>query len=101
MQQRGVYLVLRLPNSTSCTQEQDQLYQEFKVKMRTKTSKIFSSKLCQRSLKIKQLKNELQTLGFHEDIRMVSDVTDDTSDQPAIVAENCTVTPEMKIILEN
>ena len=31
---------------------------------------------------------------------MVTDVTDDTSDQPAIVAADCTVTPEMKIILD-
>ena len=70
------------------------------MKTRTKTSEIFSSKLYQRSLKIKQLKNELQTLGFHEDIRMVTDVTNDTSDQPAIVAVDFTVTPEMKIILD-
>ena len=100
MQQQGVYLVLGLPNSTSYTQEQDQLYQEFKMKTRTKTSEIFSYKLYQCSLKIKQLKNELQTLGFHEDIRMVTDVTDDTSNQPAIVVADCTVTPEMKIILD-
>ena len=60
----------------------------------------FSSKLYQRSLKIKQLKNELWTLRFHDDIRMVTDVTDDTSDQPAIVAADWTVTPEMKIILD-
>ena len=70
------------------------------MKTRTKTSEIFSSKLYQRSLKTKQLKNELRTLGFHEDIRMVADVTDDTSDQPAIVSADCTVTPEMKIILD-
>ena len=31
---------------------------------------------------------------------MVTDVTDDTSNQPAIVAADCTVTPEMKIILD-
>ena len=32
MQQCGVYIVLGLPNNTSCTQEQDQLYQEFEGK---------------------------------------------------------------------
>ena len=31
---------------------------------------------------------------------MVTDVTDDTSDQPAIVAVDCTVTPEMKVVLD-
>ena len=31
---------------------------------------------------------------------MVTDVTNDTSDQPAIVAVDFTVTPEMKIILD-
>ena len=31
---------------------------------------------------------------------MVTDVIDDTSDQPAIVVEDCAITIEMKVILE-
>jgi len=54
MQDEGVYLILGLPNSTSRTQEQDQLYQEFKGKTRSKTSKIFSKKLADRSSMIKK-----------------------------------------------
>ena len=45
----GVLLVLGLPNSTSCTQEQDQLYQEFKAKTRRKTQLLFQKKMNQRS----------------------------------------------------
>ena len=45
-------LVLGLPNSTSCTQEQDQLYQEFKCKTRSKTNEIYQEKLGIRSAKI-------------------------------------------------
>ena len=41
-----------------------------------------------RSLEIKQLKNEFKTLGFHEDIRMVTDVTDGISNQTDIVVED-------------
>ena len=48
----GVLLVLGLPNSTSCTQEQDQLYQEFKGKTQSKTNEIFQEKLIVRSGKI-------------------------------------------------
>ena len=62
MQQRGVYLVLGLPNSTSCTQEQDQLYQEFKGKTRSMTDKVYSDKLASRSHRIKCLKEELSLL---------------------------------------
>ena len=60
MQQGGVYLVLGLPNSTSCTQEQDQLYQEFKGKTRAMTDKVYSDKLASRSNRIKSLKEELK-----------------------------------------
>lgn len=35
MQERSSLLVLGLPNSTSCTREQDQLYEEFKGKTRS------------------------------------------------------------------
>ena len=70
------------------------------MKTRSKTSNIFSAKLYQRSLEIKKLKNELRTLGLHGNIRMVTDVTDDTSNQPAIVAADCRVTPEMKVVLD-
>ena len=45
MQDTGVYLVLRLPNRISCTQELNQLYQEFKGKIISNTSEIFSKKL--------------------------------------------------------
>ena len=31
---------------------------------------------------------------------MVTDATDDTSNQPVIVAADCTVTPEMKVVLD-
>ena len=62
MQQRGVYLVLSLPNSTSCTQEQDQLYQEFKGKTRAMTDKVYSDKLASRSIRIKSLKEELNLI---------------------------------------
>ena len=36
MTEKGVLMVLGLPNSTSYTQEQDQLYQDFKQCLRTK-----------------------------------------------------------------
>ena len=62
MQQRGVYLVLSLPNSTSCTQEQDQLYQEFKGKTRAMTDKVYSDKLASRTIRIKSLKEELSLI---------------------------------------
>ena len=70
------------------------------MKTRTRTSQIFIDKLYERSLKIKRLNTELQTLAFHEDIRMVTDITNGTSDQCAIVAADCTVILEMKIILD-
>ena len=51
MQDTGVYLFLGLPNSTSYTQELDQLYQAFKGKTGSKTSEnIQLKKVADRSL---------------------------------------------------
>ena len=49
MAEKGVLLVLGLPNSASCTQEQDQLYKDFKRCLRTKTNTIYQDKLNKRS----------------------------------------------------
>ena len=40
MMEKGVFIVLGLPNSTSCTQEQDQLYQDFKAKTKAKITNL-------------------------------------------------------------
>ena len=85
MQERGVYLVLGLPNSTSCTQELDQIYQEFKGKTRTKTEEVFALKLAKRSNLIAELKVQLKGEGFIEDCAA------DT---------NMEVTPAMAVIIE-
>ena len=84
MQERGVLLVLGLPNSTSCTQEQDQLYQEFKGKTRAMTNEVYSDKLATRSDHIKNIKEDLRGLGFREEY-----------DQD----DNNIVTPAMKVVL--
>ena len=83
MQERGVLLVLGLPNSTSCTQEQDQLYQEFKGKTRAMANEIFCNKLAIRSANIKTMKEDLRRLGFCEEY-----YKDD----------NNVVTPVMKVV---
>lgn len=41
----GALLVLGLPNSTSCTEEKDQLYQYFKIKTKRKANEIFQDKV--------------------------------------------------------
>ena len=66
MQQRGVYLVLGLPNSTSCTQEQYQLYQEFKGKTRSMTDTVYSDELAQQSNLIKSINDELEGLRSND-----------------------------------
>ena len=48
MAEKGMLLILGLPNSTSCTQEQDQLYQDFKQCLRTKTNTIYQDRLSKR-----------------------------------------------------
>ena len=100
MKDTGVYLFLGLPNSTSCTQELDQLYQEFKGKNRSKTSKIFSKKLADRSLLIKTYKDELTALDFHSNWNMITDLTQDDcdSDKAIVVLEDCVVTPDMQVV---
>ena len=70
------------------------------MKTRTSINQIFSEKLYGRSLGIRRLKAEFQILGFHEDICMVTDITNNTSDQYVIVATDCTVIQEMKIVLD-
>ena len=67
MQARGVYLVLGLPNSTSCTQELDQIYQQFKGKTCAKTEEVFSLKMATKSSRITYLKAQLRGLGFDEE----------------------------------
>ena len=67
MQEREVYLVLGLFNSTSCTQELDQIYQEIKGNIRAKTEEIFAQKLLERSTKISNLKAQLTETSFVED----------------------------------
>ena len=59
MAEKGVLLVLGLPNSTSCTQKQDQLYQDFKQCLRTKTNTIYQDKLNKRATLIGILVLEL------------------------------------------
>ena len=59
MRDTGVPTVLGLPNSTSLTQEQDQLYQDFKGKCIYMTNEAFTSKLTQRSQGIKDIEEEL------------------------------------------
>ena len=76
--------MLGLPNSTSCTQELDQIYQEFKGKTRTKTQEVFALKLAMRSNRIAELKDQLNEVGF------IEDCTDTTME----------VTPAMRGILE-
>ena len=97
MQDTGEYIVLGLPNSTSCTQELDQIYQAFKGKTRSKTSKIFSKKLADRSLLIQTYKGELTALGFHGNWHMITDLTQDDCDrdEAIVVLEYCVVTPDM------
>ena len=65
MHRSGLYLVLGLPNSTSCIQERDQLYQEFKGKTRAMIDELFSDKLAHRSSNMKSLKEEFIILGFN------------------------------------
>ena len=48
MTEKGVLMVLGLPNSTSCTQEQDQLHQDFKQCLRTKRNTIYQHRLNKR-----------------------------------------------------
>ena len=69
MRDIGALLVLGLPNSTSCTQEQDQIYQEMKVKTGAKTLELYNKKLALRSLLITDLQNQLTHLGFRGDWR--------------------------------
>ena len=83
MQERGVLIVLGLPNSTSFTQEQYQLYQEFKGKTRAMTNEIFCNKLAIRSANIKTMKEDLRRLGFCEEYYQDN---------------NNVVTPSMKVV---
>ena len=64
MMEKGFYLILGLPNNTSCTQEQDQLYQAFKGRTRMKTDEVFCKKLAQRSEAINNAKAQLRDIGF-------------------------------------
>ena len=93
MQDTGVYLVLGLPNSTSCTQELDKLYQEFKGKTRSKTSKIFSKKLADRRLLINTYKDELTALGFRGNWNMIINLVQDDcgSDKAIVVLGDCVI----------
>ena len=72
MSELGVLLVLGLPNSTSCTQEQDQLYQEFKGKTQQKTNEIYQDKLSRRSGLISKYNIELEATSLDDlETRMV------------------------------
>lgn len=75
--------MLGIPNSTSCTQEQDQLYQEFKGKTCAKTDEVYAEKLLARNNKIKEVKECLHNLGFKEEWSECEN-------------QNANVTPEMK-----
>ena len=76
--------MLGLPYITSCTQEQDQLYKEFKGKYRAMTNEFFTSKLTERSRYIKAIKEYLRVLVFKEDWGECDDTI---------------VTPQMKFLL--
>ena len=66
MWEQGVYIVLGLPNSTSVSQEMDQLYQTFKGKCRSKTLALFAEKLSKRSTCIQVAKETLKNLGYSQ-----------------------------------
>ena len=60
----GVYIVISLPNSTSVSQEMNQLYQTFKGNRRSKILELFAEKLSSRSTRIKYAKENLKNLGY-------------------------------------
>ena len=67
---KGVYMLLGLPNSTSVSQEMDQLYQTFKARCRVKILSLFSNKLVERSKLITKYKEELKCLKYeHQDLQ--------------------------------
>ena len=71
MAAKGVYLVLGLPNSTSCTQEQDQIYQDFKRMTRARTNELFQRKLNKRSELIQRLKLEVDFADSDKKIELL------------------------------
>ena len=115
-----VHIVLGLPNSTSCTQELDQVYQEFKTKTRERTNQLFGEKQFNRSRLISDLKIELDLLGFkgasngfntereesddNDDVVNLEIDKEEASDSAeAIVVDtddNQEVTEEMRVVLE-
>jgi len=60
----GVYILLGLPNSTSVSQEIDQFYHTYKVRCRSKTLSLFSSKSVERSKNIAKYKDELKSIQY-------------------------------------
>ena len=76
--------MLDLPNSTSCTQEQDQLYQGFTGKTCANTGVVFCKKLADCSSNIKETKELLRSLGFEQEWSECNH-------------PNVEVTPEMKV----
>ena len=64
MWKSGVYILLSFPNSTSVSQEMDQLYQTCKARCQSKTLSLFSIKLVERSKNITKYKDELKSLQY-------------------------------------
>ena len=62
----GISIVLVLPNITSCTQEMDQVFQEFKCKTQAKTHEVFTDKLLRRSRQLFLVEEELTKQGYDE-----------------------------------
>ena len=64
MWKQGVYIVIGLPNSTSVSQEMNQLYQTFKSQCRKKTLSIFSEKIPVQSKRINECNTILRDLKY-------------------------------------
>lgn len=78
--------MLGLPNSTSYTKYQDQLYHEFKVKTSAKTNAVFADKLAARNYNIKTIKKRLRSLGLIQNWSEYGNL-------------NADMTPYMKVVL--
>ena len=92
MRALGVYFVLGLPNSTACTQDQYQLYQEFKCKTVAMTQEVFTKKLADRSKTIANLKAKLVGLGYLGDLSNLNScqeaTVDDGCDDEVVITES-------------
>ena len=75
--------MLGLPNSTSVSQEMDQLYQTFKGRCRSKTLSLFSQKLTTRSRNIIRCQDILKALCYQGSMEQVEEDEGDHDASPA------------------